>query len=415
MQKFVQFCDRFGIALIPICLLLLACGLWPEMELLVPSLPDMKRAFDVQDSQIQQLLTSNFIGFLIGVLIAGPLCDSLGRRRVLVLGSVAYLLSSLLSTVAVTFPMLMVGRFFQGLTMTGPVIAGGVLMMEATSGVKQIFWMTLANSAVTFCMAAAPIIGSWINTGFGYQGNLWSILILGLVGCVPALMFVGESLAPEKRKSFVPSMLFRGYWTLLRDRRYMCFAIPMCALAASYWIYVGVSALYMVDFLGIPASMFGRYQGPIVGCFSVVSLASSRLLQRFGLQNCVRVGLGISFIGALLLNTMSVLSWDHAFWTTAFMMLIVGGMAPVCGLLFPVSMGHLPPELQGNAQALIQALRLFFASIGTFVLGFVYKGPLLPVSVILFGAVLVSIYFLWKGRAYMKDSENLETAIVGGH
>lgn len=414
MQKFALFCERYGIALIPICLILLACGLWPEMELLVPSLPDMKRAFDVQDSQIQQLLTGNFVGFLIGVLLAGPLCDSLGRKFVLCVGSFAYLLSSMVSVLTTDFSFLMVIRFLQGFSMTGPVIAGGVLMMESTSGTRQVFWMSLANSIITFCMALAPIVGSWINIEFGYKGNLWSILILGLVGIIPALLFVPESFPKEKRKPFELSCLVKGYFILLKDWRFMCLAIPMCALAAAYWIYVGVSALYMVDYLGIPASMFGRYQGPIVGFFSVVSLGSSKLLQRFGLMHCVRMGVSSMLLGSIFLLLMSVFALDHALYTTLFMMLFVGGMAPICSLLFPYSMAHLPAHLQGNAQALIQAIRLFFASIGTFVLGFIYSGPLLPVALILFLVLLISCFFLWRGKEFMTE-ELGSGAVLASH
>lgn len=413
MQKFVLFCERYGIALIPICLILLGCGLWPEMELLVPSLPDMKRAFDVQDAHIQQLMTVNFVGFLIGVLIAGPLCDSLGRKKILVVGAIAYLLSSLVSAFAETFSVLMVARFFQGFTMTGPVIAGGVLLLEATSGAKQVFWMSLGNSMVTFCMALAPIVGSWVNNSFGFHGNLWSIVVLGFIGILPSFFFTSETLKKEDRKSFHLTLLFKGYLRLLKDWRFICVAIPICALAAAYWIYVGVSALYMVDHLGILPSEFGRYQGPIVGCFSVISLCASRLLTRFGLIRCIKGGVLLMFIGCSLLLGMSALTLDHPVWTTIFMMIFVGGMSPICSLLFPYALSHLPADLQGNAQAMINAIRLFFASLGTFCLGFVYTGPLLPVAIMLFLILLMSSFFLWKGRTFFE--EEIAHISGGGH
>nr|WP_063854502.1 phenicol efflux MFS transporter PexA [uncultured bacterium Ak20-3]ADI87853.1 PexA [uncultured bacterium Ak20-3] len=415
MKKFVLFCERNGIALIPIVLILLGCGLWPEMELLVPSLPDMQRAFNIQDAQIQQLLTANFVGFLIGVLFAGPLCDSAGRRTVMMIGTIGYLVSSVLCPFCNDFVLLMIARFFQGLFMTGPVIAGGVLLMEATEGVKQIFWMSIGNAAITFCMAAGPIVGSWINTGFGYVGNLWSILILGLIGCLPALFLVPESLPVEKRAAFHPKLLFKGYFALLKDFRFMCLAIPMCALAAAYWIYVGVSALYMVNQLGIAQEMFGRYQGPIVGCFSIISLGSSKLLQRFGLMKCLRAGIVSMFTGMLLLLGMSILSLDHAVATTVFMMFFVGGMAPICSMLFPYALGHLPVDLKGNAQAMVQAIRLFFASIGTSLVGVFYKSAFLPVALIMFAILLFSCYFLWKGRRYLKEGLGADHILSVGH
>ena len=65
----------------PLSLILLGAMLWPEMELIAPSLPAIKLFFGVTDAMVQNLLSANFIGFFIGVLFAGPLCDSIGRKK----------------------------------------------------------------------------------------------------------------------------------------------------------------------------------------------------------------------------------------------------------------------------------------------------------------------------------------------
>lgn len=416
MNKIVAFCERYSIALIPLCLVLLGCGIWPEMEILVPSLPDMKKVFGIEDSHIQNLLTVNFIGFLIGVLFAGPLCDSIGRKKVLLFGSIAYLLSSLLCALGTSFPLLILGRFLQGLTMTGPMIAGCVLIMECTQGTKQYFWMTLSNSLATLCIAVAPIVGSWINIQFGFQGNLWAIFILGSFAIFPSLFFVPETLESKNRKSLDLDKVFEGYIDLLKDRRFMCQALPICAVAAAYWIYVGVSALYMVDYLGISEASFGHYQGPIAGCFSIVSLSSSRLMTRFGLLKCVNVGFAFMFLGVTLLLLMTLSGGENPELTTIFMMLFVGGMAPVCGLLWPHVLSHLPPNLQGNAQSLLQALRLLIASCGTFTLGFVYEGPLFPVVLMFSGILIFSSTLLWFGREFISEENTGNSDLLAaGH
>ncbi len=414
MRSYVSRLKLNSASLFPFYLLALACSLWPELELLVPSFPSMKLVFDVDDGQIQQLLSVNFFGFLVGVLFAGPLCDSVGRRVVMSYGMLGYLLASFAAVMATDFSFLMVARFFQGVLMTGPVVAGGVILLEVTSGASQVFWMAISSSAITFCMAMGPIVGAWINDSFGYSGNLWSIFILGLTCSLPALLFVPESLAAEKRTRLRLPMLLKGYWTLLCDWQFMCFALPMCLLSGAYWVYVGVSALFLVDHLGLPAASFGSYQGPIVGSFSIVSLSSSWLLRRFGLMRMVKVGVFLMFVGCLPLFVMSVVGFESAKLTTFFMMLFVGGMAPVCSTLFPISLNHLPPELQGNGQAFIHALRMLFASIGTFILGFVYKGPLLPVMCILLVMLIPSAVSLWLGRKFLVNPvEGFKN--VGGH
>ncbi|HXW59941.1 MAG TPA: MFS transporter, partial [Myxococcota bacterium] len=112
MKTLVSFAKRLPME--PLCLTVLGATLWPEMELLVPSLPAMKTHFGVSDGQIQQLLSVNFIGFLCGVLIAGPLCDSLGRKKICVVGAVLFLFASAFLALSDSFNTLMAMRFLQG-------------------------------------------------------------------------------------------------------------------------------------------------------------------------------------------------------------------------------------------------------------------------------------------------------------
>ncbi len=399
MQQFVLYCHKRGIALIPLCLIILACGLWTEMEILVPSLPDMKHFFGLSDAQIQQLLTANFLGFFLGVLVSGPLCDSIGRKPMVVWGGALYLLSCGVCALAGDFSVLLAARFVQGIAMTGPSLAGGVLLFEHTSGERQIFWMALANSMVTCAMAASPIVGSWINGTWGFHGNLWCILLVGALGIIPAVLWVPETLGEENRKSLQLAELASGYWSLSTDRRYMLMTLPICALAASYYIYVGISSLYMVEHLGIEPSLFARYQGPIVGCFSLVSLGASRLLKSFGLVRSLVLSFVVMMLGCLPLLALSVLGEESALATTLCMMLIVGGMAPICALLYPYALNHLDQDLQGKAQALLQAFRLLLASCGTVLLGLVYTGPFLPVAILLLFSILFSCACIWRGRS----------------
>jgi len=138
MRRFVLFCERFGIAIVPFALIVLGCGFWPEMEILVPSLPDMRHAFGAAEAEIAQLLTVNFVGFLLGVLFVGPLCDSWGRKKLLIISVLVYLVASVVCALSQGLMLLMVARFVQGMAMTGPVVAGAVLMMESVRGPRMI-------------------------------------------------------------------------------------------------------------------------------------------------------------------------------------------------------------------------------------------------------------------------------------
>lgn len=390
--------------LAPIYLILLGAALWPEMELLVPSLPAMKVFFQVSDGEIQQLLTANFIGFLCGVLFAGPLCDSLGRKNTTVWGMFLFLLASLAAALTNDFSALMVARFLQGLAVTAPIIGGSTMLLELTTGDRQIFWMSMSSAWITLCMAAAPLLGAFINGMFGFKGNLWAIFIVAFMGILPVIFWVPETLEHDKKSPLNAKNVALGYLALLRHKQFMGLSFIMAALAGAYWIYTGVSALYMVDYLHIDANLFGLYQGPIVATFAVLSLSISSIHQRMGSKTCFVAGALMMVLGLLPLWLGTLVGLENALFTTVCMMMFVGGIVPYNSLLFPTALNLLPAEFRGSGQSLVQALRLLLASVGTSILGITYTGPFLPVAHLLVILVAISLILLWKMRHVVSNN-----------
>jgi len=411
MKRFILSLRRLPVA--PLCLTFLGATLWPEMELLVPSLPAMKLHFGVSEGQIQQLLSINFIGFICGVIFAGPLCDSWGRKKMCVAGSLVFLLASVGAALSDNFALLMSMRFLQGLAVTAPIIGGGGMLLEITKGPGQIFWMSVSSAAITLRMAGAPLIGAWINAHFGFRGNLWAIFISALVGIIPIIFLVEETLAVKQRSIFNIKAIAKSYGALLKNGRFMALTTVMSGLPAAYWVYTGVSSLYLVDYLGLEPALFGSYQGPIVGTFALLSIVISQIHRRVGLKTCLITGFILMLIGAGALLGLAISGIENAILTTLFMMFFVGGMVPINSLLYPSALNALPPELLGSAQSLIQAMRLVIASIGTGILGIVYQGPFLPVALIIAVMFFLCWLLLWSQRSNLNSTT--QGTFVAGH
>ena len=99
-----------------ICLLgaLAALGA-AAIDMYLPSLPSIESELGGVSGSAQFTLSSFFIGLGIGQLFYGPLSDSLGRRKVLVVGLLLYCLGSLFCFFASTMTELIAARFFQAL------------------------------------------------------------------------------------------------------------------------------------------------------------------------------------------------------------------------------------------------------------------------------------------------------------
>jgi DHA1 family bicyclomycin/chloramphenicol resistance-like MFS transporter len=85
------------------------------LDLYLPALPRITEELSVTSSVTQLTLTGTLAGLAFGQLIVGPLSDSLGRRKPLIVGIVLHMLASVVCLLAPNITVLGIGRVLQGI------------------------------------------------------------------------------------------------------------------------------------------------------------------------------------------------------------------------------------------------------------------------------------------------------------
>src|SRR5262249_21147749 len=83
-------------------------------DMYLPALPALSQDLGATMSQTQITLSAGILGLALGQVIAGPISDTQGRRRPLLVGLMAYALASLLCIFAPSVAVLTLLRFVQG-------------------------------------------------------------------------------------------------------------------------------------------------------------------------------------------------------------------------------------------------------------------------------------------------------------
>ncbi|SVD68783.1 uncharacterized protein METZ01_LOCUS421637, partial [marine metagenome] len=76
-----------------------------------PFLPLIARSLDALPGQAQLTMSTILLGFAGGQLVYGPLSDRFGRRPLLLLGLIVFMLASIGCAFALTINQLLFGRF----------------------------------------------------------------------------------------------------------------------------------------------------------------------------------------------------------------------------------------------------------------------------------------------------------------
>ncbi len=399
---------------VPVVLLILLIVGWSELDLYAPAFPQMMHYFGTDEQTIQWTLSLNFFGFFCSSLICGSLADSYGRRPLLIMGSLLFVLGSVLCVFAPTMNSILLGRFIQGVGVGAPLTIAMAVIGDIYQGEKAARLLSVMNTIVTIVMAAAPVIGVYLTRDFGWRSTFVVIAGGSLLGAIIISWFLPETLA--SKQPFSMRQMLAGYWTLLNDTIFVFATLSMSFLTAAYFMFIGIVPLLFMETLNVPLSQYAYYQGSAVGTFAAVSLVIPLLINHLDSNKLLRGSFLLSLIAGAILFGIGVTHQDHPVSITFFMCLFTGGIA-LPGCLMFSSIMDMFPTMRASSAALFQALRLLCMALATSLMGAVYDNTFLPASIIIFVLAILAFpmaMVVLKAREKLPASEN--TAPIGiGH
>jgi len=131
-----------------------------SMDMYLPSLPDIARDLQAPTARVQLTISSYLIGFAVGQMIYGPLSDRHGRRPVLLVALVLYLVSTLGCAASQSIDLLIGARFLQGIGGSGSIVLSCAIVRDLYSGVRAARELSLMSSIAAFAPIVAPMIAA---------------------------------------------------------------------------------------------------------------------------------------------------------------------------------------------------------------------------------------------------------------
>ncbi|MEK0315592.1 MFS transporter [Cohnella sp. 56] len=331
-------------------------------------------AADLQPTATQQLWIFDVYGFILAglLLTMGAIGDRIGRRRLLMIGSVGFALSSLLAAFAQTADTLIVARGILG-------IAGSTLMPSTLALVRTMFQdaaqrtkaMAIWSAVMAGGVTLGPIVGGLLLDSFS-----WGSVFLINIPAMALLLIIAPFLLPESRSAVrsridIASSILAlaailpvtyGVKTLAEDGWAMTPAISLAAGLLAGAVMIRRQLNLPNPLLDIRALMDRRTGGSIlVNLIATFTLMASALINTQFLQSV----LGYSAFAASLWSVLPSV--------------VVGAAAPMAAKL---SLTHGRPRVMAGGFAL--------SAIGFGILTQVRLEGFSPLAVMLVGAGLVA-------------------------
>lgn len=373
---------------IAILIIEILCG--TEIDLFIPSLPELQKIYELSPVLVQLTLSVNFVAFCICGLFAGVLGDRYDRRHVILASLFIFVLGSIFCVSAINFPMLIFGRFLQGMGIAGPSILGYVVLADEYPVDKQPALMGILNGITTLSMSFAPVIGSYVNLYFNWRANFILLLGLGIVSFISSYLTI-----PHKKGVPTVSVSLTGYIPLLFSPKLRSYLLCINLLIVAWWVFVGMAPLLYMKDLNVPLKHFGYYQGSVALAFSIASIMNMKLLKLFNQKNIFNFGKLLCCISAILILFISLSGISNPLVITTCVILFSIGLAFTFNILYPYSL-ELLENAKGRIAALIQSSRLLMTAFLLEIVSYYYHGQFLPIGIVMFIIILFSLITMQK-------------------
>lgn len=370
-----------------------------SIDALLPALSQAAQDLHLSNpNHAQYLIGFIFVGMAFGQLVAGPLSDALGRKKVLYGGIAIYLLGTVLAYSAQTLPIMLIGRVIQGLGVAGPYISAISIVRDKYSGREMARLMSLVMMIFITVPAIAPSLGQAIMLGFDWRAIYILYFIYALVIVIWIFFRLEETLPKEKRSQLHFPNVMQAFKEVLTHPVTFSYMICMGLCFGAFFGYLISCQQIFQDQFGVGES-FSLYFGALAIVMGGSSFVNSRYVKRLGMHYIsVRSFSVIIVVSAIFLAMHIVVP------ITLPLFMVFAAVTLFCfGLIFGnmnalamEPMGH----IAGSAAALIGFItNLMSMSLGSFI-GQLYNGTLVPIvaGFIVLSAISMCILYYADGK-----------------
>ncbi|MEC1177566.1 MFS transporter [Metasolibacillus meyeri] len=163
----------------------------------VPMLPSIAEHFQASLDAVNLTVSIYPIFFAFMQLIYGPLIDKYGRRPILLLGFMVYLLATLGAALSYTIASLIIFRALQAIGVAVGSVAAITIIGDLYEGTMRGRSMGTYQMLVALGPGLGPIFGGFVGQHYNINGLFWILLGISLVFWLILWLSLPETRTPE--------------------------------------------------------------------------------------------------------------------------------------------------------------------------------------------------------------------------
>ncbi|OZV00705.1 Bcr/CflA family drug resistance efflux transporter [Enterobacter cloacae] len=332
-----------------------------SIDMYLPALPVISAQFGVPAGSAQMTLSTYILGFALGQLFYGPMADSLGRKPVILGGTLVFAVAAVACALAQTIDHLIIMRFFHGLAAAAASVVINALMRDIYPKEEFSRMMSFVMLVTTIAPLVAPMAGGAVLVWFSWHMIFWILALAALLASAMIFFFIDETLPVERRQKFHIRTTIGNFASLFRHKRVLSYMLASGFSFAGMFSFLSAGPFVYIELNHVSPQHFGYYFALNIVFLFIMTIINSRFVRRVGALNMFRAGLWIQFVMAVWLVV-------SAFMGVGFWALVVG-VAAFVGCVAMVSSNAMAvildefPHMAGTASSLAGTFRFGIGAI----------------------------------------------------
>lgn len=361
-------------------------------DIYLPSLPTVVDDLETTAVAVQWTITGTLMGGAVGQLIWGPLTDRYGRKKPLLIGLALHVLTSLLCVFAADIELLIGLRILQGFFNAAASIVAIAVIRDRFTGAAAARLLSQLMLVVGVAPLFAPTVGGFIASHWTWRAVFLFLALVGIALGIIVMLKLPETLRPDQRLAGGAKTFARGYWSILKDRKFVALALMPALAMTTIFAYVVGSPFVFQGYFGLSHGEFSLLFA-VNGIALVMSAQlNAALVNRFTPEFLLRAGLAVQWVLSVVLLGVA-LTGIGGFWAFATVLWFLLGCQGFIGanaqVLALAAYGH----MIGTAAAVLGAVQSGVAGSLSPLVG-VFGGGTVGMAVVITGGLLAGLLIL---------------------
>jgi MFS transporter, DHA1 family, multidrug resistance protein len=282
-------------------------SLFPPLatDMYLAALGDLAASMNATHTAAELSLSIFFLGLCFGQILIGPLTDTYGRKRPLLVGTVLFTVTSIALPLMNDIAWFNALRFLQAIGASAGMVVGRAMVKDLYDGQKAAKVMTVLVMLLTLGPIASPTMGSLLLEAFGWRSIFATMALISLVALTLSVVTLPETLPAQDRQPAPIQNGLNAAKRLLSQRGFVTMALVAGLIQSGMFAFITGSSGVFQGIFGLSSIGFGIMFAIIATALIIFGRINGILLNRFRAEQILKTVLPLFAASTILLTLLS--------------------------------------------------------------------------------------------------------------